>query len=88
MPLEIKELFEEWLRAHAPNKAERVLSLMRETRDGALYRSGFHTRMVGAGTYAELLSKRFALATKRLGLARLGEQITTPRHLGIRLDQR
>ena len=91
MPLEIKELFEEWLRAHAPNKAERVLALMRETRDGALYRSGFHTRMVGTGTYAELLSKRFALATKRLGLARRGRrldvsQFRVPPRAGDQLD--
>ncbi|PWC32575.1 PA0069 family radical SAM protein [Azospirillum sp. TSO35-2] len=68
LPLEIADLFEEWLRVHAPNRADRVLSLMRQSRDGALYRSGFGTRMKGSGPYAELLRGRFAIACKRLGL--------------------
>ncbi|MCG5241153.1 PA0069 family radical SAM protein [Azospirillum doebereinerae] len=68
LPLEIKDLFEEWLRAHAPNRAEHVLSLVRQTRDGALYRADFGTRMKGTGPYAELLRARFKIAVKRLGL--------------------
>ncbi|WP_209881842.1 PA0069 family radical SAM protein [Azospirillum soli] len=68
LPLEIAGLFEEWLREHAPNRADRVLSLIRQCRDGDLYRSQFGTRMKGSGPIAELLSKRFKLACKRLGL--------------------
>ncbi len=68
LPLEIKELFEEWLRAHAPGRADHVLNLIRQTRDGALYQSDFTTRMKGTGVYAELLRRRFTLAVKRLGL--------------------
>ncbi|WP_448206086.1 PA0069 family radical SAM protein [Azospirillum sp. sgz302134] len=68
LPLEIGDLFEEWLRAHAPNRAERVLSLIRQCRDGGLYKSGFGNRMTGSGPVAELLSKRFKLACKRFGL--------------------
>ncbi len=70
LPLEIKDLFEEWLRTHAPNRAERVLSLMRQCRDGALYQSEFGQRMKGSGPIAELLASRFKLACKRLGLGR------------------
>ncbi|WP_372399017.1 PA0069 family radical SAM protein [Azospirillum sp. HJ39] len=68
LPLEIAGLFEEWLRVHVPDRAERVLSLMRQSRDGALYRSGFGTRMTGSGPHAELLRQRFRLACRKLGL--------------------
>ncbi len=68
LPLEIADLFDEWLRVHAPNRAERVLSLIRQCRDGELYKSQFGSRMKGSGPIAELLSKRFKLACKRFGL--------------------
>ncbi|MBP2228931.1 DNA repair photolyase [Azospirillum agricola] len=68
LPLEIKDLFEEWLREHAPNRADRVLSLIRQCREGELYRSRFGSRMKGTGPVAELLSQRFRLACRRLGL--------------------
>lgn len=68
LPLEIAGLFEEWLREHAPYRADRVLSLIRQCRDGELYQSQFGSRMKGSGPVAELLSKRFKLACKRLGL--------------------
>ncbi len=70
LPLEIKDLFEEWLAAHAPDRQSRVLKLMRETRGGKLYDATFGRRMKGRGVYAELLNQRFRLACKRLGLDR------------------
>ena len=70
LPLEIKELFEEWLRTHVPDRADRVLRLVRDTRDGKLYDPAFGRRMRGQGPYAELLAKRFRLASHRLGLNR------------------
>ncbi|MFD1626364.1 PA0069 family radical SAM protein [Azospirillum griseum] len=68
LPLEIKDLFEEWLRAHVPNRADRVMALVRDTRAGALYQAEFGTRMKGSGVYADLLRNRFLLARKKLGL--------------------
>ncbi|MDP6604577.1 MAG: PA0069 family radical SAM protein [Rhodospirillales bacterium] len=68
LPHEIRELFTEWLEAHAPAKAGRVLAGIRETRGGALYVSEFGTRMKGSGPYAELLARRFHLGCKRFGL--------------------
>ncbi|WP_207477942.1 PA0069 family radical SAM protein [Arenibaculum pallidiluteum] len=68
LPREIAELFQEWLRTHAPDRAERVLSLLRQTRGGALYRSEFGSRMRGEGPVAALLARRFELACARLGL--------------------
>jgi DNA repair photolyase len=68
LPLEIKDLFEEWLREHVPDRADRVLSLIRQARAGGLYQSEFGTRMTGTGPIAELLSRRFKLACQRLKL--------------------
>ncbi|TQV84788.1 PA0069 family radical SAM protein [Exilibacterium tricleocarpae] len=68
LPLEVKSLFYEWLRAHYPQRAEHVISLIRQSRGGADYQSAYGTRMRGTGVYAELIAKRFALARKKLGL--------------------
>jgi DNA repair photolyase len=68
LPLEIAELFEEWLRSHFPERAEHVMSLIRQSRGGKNYDSRFGTRMRGEGAFADLLSQRFSLARKRLGL--------------------
>jgi len=70
MPHEIKDLFRNWLIHHEPLKAERILSLLRQCRDGRLNDPRFGHRMRGEGTYAKLLSRRFELARKRLGLDR------------------
>ncbi|HSE78850.1 MAG TPA: PA0069 family radical SAM protein [Alphaproteobacteria bacterium] len=70
LPHEIKDLFGEWLEAHAPLKAKHVLALVRETRGGRLNDPNFGSRMRGTGHYAELLAARFKLACKRLGLNR------------------
>ncbi|MEM7443592.1 MAG: PA0069 family radical SAM protein [Pseudomonadota bacterium] len=71
LPLEIADLFTEWLKQHAPLRAERVLSLVRQTRNGALYESRFGERMRGEGPIADLLNRRFNAACRRLGLGRM-----------------
>ena len=68
LPRELGPLFEAWLHEHAPDRAGRVLRLIRECRGGALYENGFGRRMTGSGPYAALLARRFALACRRLGL--------------------
>jgi DNA repair photolyase len=70
LPLELKELFEEWLATHAPGKANHVLNQLRESRGGKLYTAEFGTRMRGTGVFAELMRKRFKRACARLGLDR------------------
>jgi DNA repair photolyase len=69
LPLEVRELFAEWLRAHYPDKLEHVLSLMRSMRQGKLYDSRFGARMTGSGPYAWMIGRRFEAAAARLGLA-------------------
>jgi DNA repair photolyase len=68
VPLEIKELVEEWLEAHQPGKAKHVMSLLKDTHGGKPYTSQWGTRMRGLGPYAEMLRMRFEKACKRLGL--------------------
>ena len=79
LPREVRELFLEWLSVHAPNKAKRVVSLLRGMRAGRLNDAHFGSRMTGAGPYADLLAARFAAATKRLGLERRGPGLETGR---------
>ena len=79
LPLEIKDLFDEWLRTHRPDRAERVLSLIRQMRGGALYQAEFGLRMRGEGPIAQLLSARFSAAVKRLGLNRIRYRLDTLR---------
>ena len=66
LPLEIADLFKEWLETHYPDKADHVLSLVKQTRDGAMYDSRWGQRAVGSGPYADLLNQRFKLALKKI----------------------
>lgn len=69
LPIEVKDLFRDWLREAVPDRAARVESLLRQSRDGALSDSAFGRRMRGEGPLADLLARRHRLACRRLGLA-------------------
>lgn len=75
LPLEIKELFEEWLSTHYADRKKRVLDLIRQTRGGQLYDSRFGWRQAGQGPYADLIAKRVRAAQRRFGL---GEPLRQP----------
>jgi DNA repair photolyase len=77
LPLEIGDLFTEWLRANCPERASRVLSLMRSTRGGKLYDAKWGERMRGDGPYAWMIGRRFELAAKRLGLNESSVELRT-----------
>jgi DNA repair photolyase len=68
LPLEIKDLFREWLETHVPDRARHVMSLVRQMRGGKDYDSQWHQRMKGTGPYAEMIARRFHMAVRRLGL--------------------
>ena len=81
LPLEIGDLFVEWLNANCPDRAERVLSLMRQTRGGKLYDAQWNERMEGSGPYAWMIGRRFQMAAERLGLDKrhvLRDDLFTP----------
>ncbi|EHS53602.1 Radical SAM domain protein [Rhizobium sp. PDO1-076] len=70
LPLEVSPLFRDWLLQHYPDRYRHVMSLVRSMRDGKDYDAEFGKRMKGAGPYAWQISRRFEMATKRLGLTR------------------
>jgi DNA repair photolyase len=67
LPYEIKTLFRDWLSAHYPDRAQHVMSLINQLSGGKDYDSRFGVRMRGTGPYAELLRRRFEIATRKLG---------------------
>ena len=70
LPREIAGLFKDWLAANLPDRAARVMSLVRQMRGGRENDSAFGGRMVGSGPIAELQARRFTMACARLGLNR------------------
>jgi len=68
LPLEINDLFQQWLATDHPDRAKRVMSLMRQMRGGAAYSSEWGKRMTGEGPVAEVMSQRFEMARRKFGL--------------------
>ena len=68
LPHELGALFEQWLREHHPQRADRVLNLLRDARAGKLNDPRFGHRMRGEGPYAALLAARFKAGCRRFGL--------------------
>jgi DNA repair photolyase len=91
LPLELTELFENWLRQHVPLKADHVLSLIKQSRGNKAYDATFHSRMRGNGLFADMIAQRFKLAVKRLNLERSVEldkcQFTPPQKNGVAAPQ-
>ena len=75
LPLEVSPLFRDWLLQNYPDRYRHVMSLVRSMRDGKDYDAEFGKRMKGAGPYAWQISRRFEMATKRLGLMRRSLQL-------------
>ena len=70
LPREIKDLFRQWLDERLPERATRVMSLVRQIRGGRDYDPRWGERMKGEGPIAELIARRFAIARRRFGLDR------------------
>ena len=68
LPLELKDVFREWLQNAFPDHASRVINLLRSMHGGADYTPEFGLRQKGSGPYAEQIALRFRLALKRLGM--------------------
>jgi DNA repair photolyase len=69
LPLEVKDLFREWLAIHLPDRAAHVMSLVQGTREGRDNSPEFGARMRGTGVWAQLLRDRFRLACRKHGLS-------------------
>lgn len=68
LPLELDELFQDWLQRHFPQRADHVMNRIRDLRGGKSYDSGFGRRMTGTGPYADLIRQRFSKKARQLGL--------------------
>jgi DNA repair photolyase len=77
LPLEIAGLFTEWLETHYPDRAKRVMSLLRSCHAGEDYRSKWKIRQKGDGPYAQLIKQRFQKTIARLGLNKVDVDLRT-----------
>jgi DNA repair photolyase len=68
LPHAVKDVFTRWLDDHEPGKKARVLDRLRTLSGGKLYRSDWGKRMTGEGIFADQMSTRFEVATRRAGL--------------------
>ncbi len=81
LPYEIKDLFRDWLAEHFPDRADHVMSLIRDMRGGQDNDPRFGTRMRGTGPIADLLRNRFQIASRRFNLDSYHREI--PRRTGL-----
>ncbi len=86
LPFAVKELFEQWLEEHFPDRKEKVLNRIREVRGGKLNDSGFKTRMKGQGIFAEQVDSLFQASCRKLGLTRRSWNLSTA-SFRVRTDQ-
>jgi len=91
LPLEVRDLFREWLMANYPDRYRHVFKLVREMRGGKDYDSTWGTRMKGSGPYAWMIGRRFEVACEKLGLNAEKAKLTTehfrpPRPSAVQLD--
>jgi DNA repair photolyase len=77
LPLELKQLFREWLATEFPDRADRVIHLLQSMHGGRDYVAEFGVRQRGRGPYAEQIALRFRLAAKRLGLNEQRHELRT-----------
>jgi DNA repair photolyase len=77
LPLELKDLFREWLIENFPDRYRHVINLIRETHGGKDYDSTFGKRMTGSGPIAWMIGRRFEVACERLGFNLTSVKTTT-----------
>ncbi len=77
LPLEVRDLFREWLMANFPDRYRHVFKLIRDMRGGKDYDSTFGTRMTGSGPIAWMIGRRFEVACERLGFNATSVKTTT-----------
>jgi DNA repair photolyase len=78
LPLELRDMFREWLQVHFPDRLKRSVALVQSMRGGKDYEAEWGRRMAGSGPYAWMIGRRFEMAARRLGYRE------TP--LGLRTD--
>jgi DNA repair photolyase len=77
LPLEVRDLFREWLTEHFPDRVEHVFKLIRDMRGGKDYDATFGKRMKGGGPYAWMIGRRFEIACAKFGINTQKRPLTT-----------
>jgi DNA repair photolyase len=77
LPLEVRDLFKEWLTANFPDRYRHVFTLIRQTRGGKDYDAQWGVRGAGSGPYAWMIGRRFEQACERLGLNKAKVRLST-----------
>jgi DNA repair photolyase len=77
LPLEVRDLFKEWLMANFPDRYRHVFALIRQMRGGKDYDAQWGKRMTGSGPYAWMIGRRFERGCERLGLNVRKAKLTT-----------
>jgi len=77
LPLEVRDLFKEWLMANFPDRYRHVFKLIRDMRGGKDYDSEFGKRMTGSGPIAWMIGRRFEAACEKLNLNKARAKLTT-----------
>ena len=77
LPLEVRDLFREWLMANYPDRYRHVFTLIRDMRGGRDYDSQWGTRMKGTGPMAWMIGRRFEIACEKLRLNKRRSKLTT-----------
>src|SRR6478736_4622330 len=77
LPLEVRDLFREWLVANFPDRYRHVFKLIRDMRGGKDYDSEFGKRQTGTGPIAWMIGRRFELACEKLGFNQDRTKLTT-----------
>lgn len=68
LPHEVAPLFREWLDFHYPDRADKVMNIIRDLRGGKDNDPAFFSRMRGAGTWADLIRTRIRIAKAKYAL--------------------
>lgn len=69
LPLEVKDVFTDWLRTNFPDRADRVMRQVMSMHGGKTYNATFGERMRGTGPLAQILRRRFEVSCQRLALS-------------------
>jgi DNA repair photolyase len=77
LPLEVRDIFKEWLMANFPDRQRHVFKLIRDMRGGKDYDATFGKRMTGSGPIAWMIGRRFETACEKLGLNAVKTGLTT-----------
>jgi DNA repair photolyase len=87
LPYSVKEIFQEWLQEHFPERANKVLNAIKSIRGGKLNVSEFGSRMRGSGVRADHISHMFSVFTKKYGLNQRKSEKITSEHFRKVTDQ-